>query len=155
MDIRLSEGLQRIFHRPGPIEMELHVGREFRHQPVQSLDPADVASILERERPLRERNRPDYQERLDEYNARLEEKCAELGAGFIQISERLKGTDNHLNPEYSTDARFHLNTEGVDVWLQCMLDYAQEQYDLGLSDPFGGEKPAAKPVATPTDLQAE
>ena len=103
----------------------------------------------------RERNRPDYQERLDEYNARLEEKCAELGAGFIQISERLKGTDNHLNPEYSTDARFHLNTEGVDVWLQCMLDYAQEQYDLGLWDPFGGEKPAAKPVATPTDLQAE
>ena len=79
----------------------------------------------------------------------------ELGAGFIQISEQLKGTDNHLNPEYSSDARFHLNTEGVDVWLQCMLDYAQEQYDLGLWDPFGGEKPAAKPVATPTDLQAE
>ncbi len=100
-----------------------------------------------------ERNRPDYQAALDEYNARLEEKCREIGAGFIPISEPLKGEDNHLNVAYSSDAMVHLNQDGLDIWLGCLRDYAQEQYDLGLWDPFEPEEtatpdPTEEPTAT-------
>ena len=87
-----------------------------------------------------ERQRPGYQEDLDEYNARLKEKCAELEVGFIEVSEALKGEDNHLDPAYSSDGRFHLNPDGLNVWLARMRDYAQEQYDLGLWDPFAAEE---------------
>ncbi len=91
----------------------------------------------------KERNRPNYQEDLDAYNALLKEKCAEIGAGFIEISEALKGEDNHLDPAYSTDERFHLNNDGLDIWLARLRDYAQEQYDLGRWDPFAeAEEPA-------------
>ena len=95
-----------------------------------------------------ERNRPDYQADLDEYNARLEEKCMEIGAGFIPISEPLKGEDNHLNVAYSSDAKVHLNPDGLDVWLGCLRDYAQKQYDLGLWDPF---EPEETPTSEPTE----
>ena len=84
-----------------------------------------------------ERNRPEYQDSLDEYNRQLKEKCAELGAGYIEVAEALKGEDNLLDPAYSSDrGMFHLNADGLDVWLTCLRDYAQEQYDLGLWDPI-------------------
>ena len=83
--------------------------------------------------------RPEYPELADEYNRRLQETCTRIGARYIEIAEALKGEDNLLNPDYTTDGICHLNPEGISVWIQCMKDYAQEQYDLGLWDPPGKE----------------
>ena len=35
-----------------------------------------------------------------------------------------------------------LNSDGVGVWIQCMKDYAQKQFDLGLWDPYAEKTPA-------------
>ncbi len=84
-----------------------------------------------------------YQSKLDIYNAKLKTACEENGAYYIEIAEALKGEDGFLRPDYSSDGFSHLNDDGVLVWLQCMKDYAQEQYDLGLWDPYAGKKPGA------------
>lgn len=95
----------------------------------------------------RKNNLPDYPDQLDVYNARLKETCEKCGAHYIEIAEALKGEDNLLKPEYSSDGVCHLNSDGVGVWVQCMKDYAQEQFDLGLWDPY-----AEKTPATMTDI---
>lgn len=88
-----------------------------------------------------EKERPEYQNQLDIYNPMLKETCEKYGAHYIEVAEALKGEDNLLKLEYSNDKVCHLNEDGIAVWIQCMKDYAQEQYDLGLWDPFaeGGE----------------
>ena len=83
--------------------------------------------------------RPEYPELEDEYNRRLQETCEQIGARYIEIAEPLKGENNLLNPDYTTDGICHLNAQGIGVWVQCMKDYAQEQYDLGRWDPFAAE----------------
>ena len=83
-----------------------------------------------------EKARPEYQDQLDVYNPMLKEVCEKNGAHYIEIAEALKGEDNLLRLEYSNDKVCHLNEDGIAVWIQCMKDYAQEQYDLGLWDPF-------------------
>lgn len=67
----------------------------------------------------------------NEYHRRLKDLCAEQGAGYIEISEPLKDAEGYLNMEYSSDEVCHLNNAGMDVWVQAMCDYAQEQYELG------------------------
>lgn len=91
---------------------------------------------------------PDYSSQLDVYNARLKETCEQNGAHYIEIAEALKGEDNLLEPEYSSDGVCHLNNNGVAAWIQCMKDYAQEQYELGLWDPYAADTSAV----TPTDF---
>ncbi|MBR3332935.1 MAG: hypothetical protein IKG23_01475 [Clostridia bacterium] len=88
-----------------------------------------------------EKARPEYQDQLDAYNPRLKETCEKNGAHYIEIAEALKGADNMLRLDYSNDKVCHLNENGIAVWIQCMKDYAQEQYELGLWDPFA-EEPA-------------
>ena len=82
------------------------------------------------------KDRPEYQDQLDVYNAILKETCETNGAHYIEISEYLKGEDNYLRLDYSSDKVCHLNDDGIAVWIQCMKDYAQQQYELGLWDPF-------------------
>lgn len=82
------------------------------------------------------KERPEYQDQLDIYNPMLKEACEENGARYIELAEALKGEDNFLVLDYSSDKICHLNENGIAVWIQCMKDYAQEQYDLGLWDPF-------------------
>ncbi|MBR2718863.1 MAG: hypothetical protein IKB78_06190 [Clostridia bacterium] len=77
-----------------------------------------------------QRKRPEYQEQLNEYNRRLKALCEEQGVGYIEIAEPLKDADGYLNMEYSSDEVCHLNSAGMDVWVQAMCDYAQEQYEL-------------------------
>ena len=91
-----------------------------------------------------EKERPEYQDQLDVYNAMLKETCEKNGAHYIEIAEALKGEDNLLRLDYSNDKVCHLNEDGIAVWIQCMKDYAQEQYDLGLWDPFAEEETASK-----------
>ena len=91
-----------------------------------------------------EKERPEYQDQLDVYNAMLKETCEKNGAHYIEIAEALKGEDNLLRMDYSNDKVCHLNEDGIAVWIQCMKDYAQEQYDLGLWDPFAEEETASK-----------
>jgi len=83
----------------------------------------------------KEKNRPEYQEQVNEYNARLKETCEALGAHYIEIAEPMKDESGYLNLNYSSDERCHLSEEGVLVWVECLKNYAQEQYDLGLWKP--------------------
>lgn len=92
-----------------------------------------------------EKERPGYQDQLDDYNQLLKETCEKHGAHYIEIAEALKGEDNYLKLDYSNDKICHLNDDGNAVWIQCMKDYAQQQYDLGLWDPFA-ETPATDPA---------
>ena len=92
------------------------------------------------------KNRPNYQTQLDAYNEILKETCEQNGGHYIGMAEAFKGEDNYLKEEYSTDKICHLNNDGVAVWIQCMKDYAQEQYDLGLWDPYAKEEETAEPA---------
>ena len=84
----------------------------------------------------REKNRPDYPAQVNEYNARLKETCEAKGAHYVEIAEPMKDENGYLNLNYSSDDRCHLSDEGVKVWIECLKDYAREQYELGLWDPF-------------------
>ncbi len=95
-----------------------------------------------------EKKRPNYQELLNDYNRRLRETCEANGAHYIEISEPLKDETGYLNPLYSSDQRCHFSDDGVRVWIECMKDYAQEQYDLGLWNPFAAEEPASAEAAS-------
>ena len=88
-----------------------------------------------------EKERPEYQDQLDVYNAMLKETCENHGARYVELAESLKGEDNFLKLEYSNDKVCHLNDDGIAVWIQVLKDYAQEQYELGLWDPFEGTGP--------------
>ena len=81
-------------------------------------------------------NLPDYRHQLDEYNIGLREICESNGAGYIEIAEALKGEDGLLKKEYASDRICHMNVDGVECWIECMKDFAQEQYDLGRWNPF-------------------
>lgn len=81
------------------------------------------------------------QDRWDEYNARLAEKCPEVGAHFIDIATNLKGEDGLMKKGISHDGEYHLNDKGNAIWVQTLLDYAQEQYDAGLWFPYGSLVP--------------
>ena len=83
-----------------------------------------------------EYHQPRFQEKQDEYNRRLKEACEENGAFYIEIAEALKDADNYLKAEYANGkGTIHLSPEGMDVWVQCLKDFALEQYRLGLWSP--------------------
>lgn len=81
----------------------------------------------------------DYRTMWDEYNKALEEKCAEMGAGFVDIATPLKDEEGYLPGEYSSDGQYHMNDKGLQIWFDCLMDYAQEQYDQGLWAPGEGK----------------
>ena len=86
-------------------------------------------------------NRTDYirvsgtadEKKAAEY---LKELCESTGGGYIDIAEALKDENNYLLEEYSSDKICHISDEGLVIWIERMKDYAQEQYDAGLWDPF-------------------
>ena len=79
----------------------------------------------------KEKDLPGYQEKVDEYNRALKETCEKNGANYVELAEMLKGEDGYLNPEYASDGMCHLNDEGIQVWIQCLKDYAREQAGAG------------------------
>jgi len=81
------------------------------------------------------KNRSGFQRQQDEYNRLLKQTCEENGACYVEIAEALKGEDNLLNPDYSSDGICHFNENGVIAWIGALEDYAQQQYDLGLWTP--------------------
>ncbi len=90
----------------------------------------------------RTRKRPGYQEKLDEYNRRLRETCERTGATYIEIAEPLKGPDGYLSAAYCSDNLCHLNDEGQAVWVRCLIDHAQAEYDAGRWSPWSEETSA-------------
>lgn len=85
------------------------------------------------------RDREGYQLSLDEYNEKLKKTCEENGGFYIELAEALKDENNYLREECSSDNICHLSDEGNAVLIQVLKDYAQEQYDQGLWDPFAEE----------------
>ena len=85
------------------------------------------------------RDREGYQLSLDEYNEKLKKTCEENGGFYIELAEALKDENNFLREECSSDNICHLSDEGNAVLIQVLKDYAQEQYDQGLWDPFAEE----------------
>ncbi len=77
----------------------------------------------------------DYRTLWDEYNAAMKDMCRLRGAGYIDIATRLKDENGYLKAAYSSDGKYHLNPAGLKLWIDALLDYAQEQYDLGLWTP--------------------
>ena len=74
-------------------------------------------------------------EKMDAYNEMLAAKCEEVGAGYVEIASALKGENGFMLPGISSDGETHFNDEGNKIWVQRMLDYAQEQYEAGLWTP--------------------
>ena len=68
----------------------------------------------------------------DEYNLALSEMCAEKGAFYIDIATPLKDEEGYLKAEYCSDGFYHLSPAGLQVWLETLRSYAQEQYAQGL-----------------------
>ncbi len=77
-------------------------------------------------------NQSHVQAKWDAYNEALSEKCAQVGAVFIDVATDLKGEDGVMLRGISYDGEYHLNEEGNAIVVQTLLEFAQEQYDLGL-----------------------
>ena len=77
----------------------------------------------------------DYRTLWDQYNEALKAMCDERGAAYIDIATRLKNEDGYLDKNFSNDGKYHLNPKGLQMWIDALLDYAQEQYDKGLWTP--------------------
>ena len=81
--------------------------------------------------------REDYRTLWDNYNAALKGLCLLRGVPYIDIATRMKDEDGYLKKSYSNDGKYHLNAEGLDLWIEALLEYAQSQYDQGLWQPEG------------------
>ena len=79
-------------------------------------------------------------EKMDAYNEMLAAKCQETGAIYIDIASDLKGEDGLMLPGISSDGETHLNEQGYAIWIQTMLDFAQEQYEAGSWTPSDGAR---------------
>lgn len=85
----------------------------------------------------------DYRTMWDDYNAELAKECESRQAGYIDIATDLKDEEGYLREEYSSDGKYHLKAEGLEIWFQKLMEYAQKQYDLGLwtiTEENGNEK---------------
>ena len=80
-------------------------------------------------------HRKDYRTMWDEYNEALKKLCEKRDAGYIDIASRLKDDEGYLDEKLSSDGKYHLNPKGLQMWIDALLDYAQEQYDKGAWTP--------------------
>lgn len=85
-----------------------------------------------------DRERPNLQKKWDAYNEMLKHKCAEVGAIYVEIAERLKNENGLLPAALSHDGLYHLNDEGNKIWVEILLDFAQSRYDAGSWKPGEG-----------------
>ena len=79
----------------------------------------------------------DYRTLWDNYNAALRDLSETVDFTYVEIAERLKDDEGYLPDDWSTDREYHVNSKGIPVWIDELLDFAQEQYDLGLWEPEG------------------
>ena len=75
--------------------------------------------------------RKDYRALWDNYNEALEKMCAERDVPYIDISTALKDEEGYLRENLSSDGKYHLKPEGLQLWLDALLDFAQNEYDQG------------------------
>lgn len=80
---------------------------------------------------------------MDEFNARLRELCDELGVGWVDVATPLKGADNCLVKEYSSDDYVHMTNSGLRVWINTLRTYARERYIQGAWELPAGLDPLA------------
>lgn len=69
----------------------------------------------------------DYRTLWDQYNAAMEKKCAELGVYYMDLATPLKDEEGYLPEKYSSDNNYHLNSDGLDIWLRLLHDFARER----------------------------
>lgn len=88
----------------------------------QSLTPVTVSFCRKK----------DYRTMWDQYNEALKAMCGERGTPYVDIATPLKNADGYLDKAFSSDGKYHLNEKGLQIWIDVLLDFAQEQYDKGL-----------------------
>lgn len=77
----------------------------------------------------------DYRTMWDEYNEALKGLCLLRNVPYIDIASRMKDEEGYLKKDYSSDGKYHLKTQALELWVEALLDYAQSQYDQGLWTP--------------------
>ena len=90
------------------------------------------------------KKREGYQDRINEYNSQLREICSRLGAAYVEIAEPFKDENGYLSAAYTSDNICHLNDDGIALWIQTLMNYAQSQYDAGFWTPGTAEAPEAE-----------
>ncbi|MBO2515754.1 MAG: hypothetical protein CW338_00560 [Clostridiales bacterium] len=69
----------------------------------------------------------DYRTMWDNYNAALKAKCEERGVYYLDIATSLKDEDGYLPKKYTSDGRCHLSSDGLDIWLGVLQDFARDR----------------------------
>ena len=71
----------------------------------------------------------------DEYNEALKKLSETVDFTYIEIAAGLKDEEGYLPDEWSTDREYHVNNKGIPIWIDELLDFAQQQYEQGLWTP--------------------
>ena len=77
----------------------------------------------------------DYRTLWDEYNAALKKLSETVDFTYVEIAERLKDEEGYLPDEWSTDREYHVNNKGIPIWIDELLDFAQQRYEQGFWTP--------------------
>ncbi len=56
---------------------------------------------------------------VDEINARLAAAADEIGYGYVEVNEALRGSDGNIDPRYTTDG-VHLSRAGYRAWAEVL-----------------------------------
>lgn len=78
--------------------------------------------------------------KVDAFNAALGELCAEKGVNYIDISSAMKGSDNTLKSENSSDNYVHMSAKGAAIWVSQLYKFALSQYDSDVWTPAPEEE---------------
>lgn len=79
-------------------------------------------------------------ENMDAFNAALILMCEELGVHYVDIATPLKGEDNCLVRQYSSDNYVHMSAEGASVWVDTLYAYAHETFLAGEWSPVNTDE---------------
>ena len=79
--------------------------------------------------------RKDFRTMWDEYNEALKKLSETVDFTYIEIAAGLKDEEGYLPDEWSTDREYHVNNKGIPIWIDELLDFAQQQYEQGLWTP--------------------
>lgn len=69
----------------------------------------------------------DYRTMWDNYNTALAAKCEERGVYYLDIATPLKDEEGYLPKKYTSDGRCHLSSDGLDIWLDILQDFAKDR----------------------------
>ena len=65
---------------------------------------------------------------MDNFNSEVISMCARRGLDYIDINTPLKGDDNALRKELSSDNYVHLNSQGCGIWVNALREFARGKY---------------------------